>query len=152
MMRSAIMMASCAFFVALNTASYAQGPIVVLEYPTYQGSVDDSGSGVNRGHAFIANPDYSASHRVGQDETLSHIMADYYGGSGLDMSVVKMAIVKANKHAFVRGNANFLFADKVLHLPSLTEMKNMVLGTSNNRGQSQGRDYGGNNQIYFIGG
>ena len=56
---------------------------------------------------------------------MSHIITDYYGDSGLDLSVVKMAIVKVNKHAFVRGNANFLFADKVLHLPSLNEIRDL---------------------------
>ena len=62
------------------------------------------------------------------DETLSHIIAAYYAG-GLDLSIVQMAIVKKNKSAFVRGNPNFLYADKLLHLPSLNEMKNLVLGS-----------------------
>ena len=29
-----------------------------------------------------------------QDETLSHIIANYYGGSGMDKAFVQMAIVK----------------------------------------------------------
>ena len=101
-------------------------------------------------HPFIENANYSVEHKVAEAETLSHIITDYYGDSGLDLSVVKMAIVKLNKHAFVRGNANFLFADKVLHLPSLNEIRNLVLGKSAGKGSSMGG--GRNDQIYFIGG
>ena len=122
-------------------------PIVVLEYPT---SAVETVDGVNSDHPFIENANYSAAHKVAEAETLSHIITNYYGDSGLDLSVVKMAIVKLNKHAFVRGNANFLFADKVLHLPSLNEIRNLVLGKSAGKGPSMGG--GRNDQIYFIGG
>ena len=125
----------------------AQGPIVVLEYPGYpSASMPD----LNQDNPFVYDPDHTASHRVQPDETLSHIITAYYAGSGLDLSVVQMAIVKKNKSAFVRGNPNFLYADKQLHLPSLNEMKDLVLGTKKNdmpdaRGGMQ-------NEIFFIGG
>ena len=63
---------------------------------------------------------------------------------------MQMAIVKKNKSAFVRGNPNFLYADKLLHLPSLNEMKNLVLGDSpqDSGSLSDNRQ----DQIYFIGG
>ena len=105
----------------------AQGqPIVVLEYPTYGGS--SAAPGLNADNPFVYDPNHTASHRVQPDETLSHIITAYYAGSGLDLSVVQMAIVKKNRSAFVRGNPNFLYADKLLHLPSLNEMKDLVLG------------------------
>ena len=85
--------------------------------------------GLNQDNPFVYDPDHTASHRVQPDETLSHIITAYYAGSGLDLSIVQMAIVKKNKSAFVRGNPNFLYADKLLHLPSLNEMKNLVLGS-----------------------
>jgi hypothetical protein len=125
----------------------AQGPIVVLEYPGYASA---STPGLNRDNPFVYDPDHTASHRVQPDETLSHIITAYYAGSGLDLSIVQMAIVKKNKSAFVRGNPNFLYADKLLHLPSLNEMKNLVLGSKPHDGQD-GRG-GIQNEIFFIGG
>lgn len=127
----------------------AQGqPIVVLEYPTYGGS--SAAPGLNADNPFVYDPNHTASHRVQPDETLSHIITAYYAGSGLDLSVVQMAIVKKNKSAFVRGNPNFLYADKLLHLPSLNEMKNLVLGSKSHDALD---DRGGmQNEIFFIGG
>tara|TARA_B100000575_G_scaffold290931_1_gene295639 strand:+ start:333 stop:779 length:447 start_codon:yes stop_codon:yes gene_type:complete len=122
-------------------------PIVVLEYPTFSSEAVD---GINSEHPFIEDANHSIKHKVIEAETLSHIITDYYGDSGLDLSVVKMAIVKMNKNAFVRGNANFLFADKVLHLPSLNEIRDLVLGKSAGKGSSSGG--GRSDQIYFIGG
>ena len=85
---------------------------------------------------------------------MSHVIAEHYAGSGLDLSVVQIAIVKKNKSAFVRGNPNFLYADKVLHLPSLNEMKDLVLGskTGGHRGAGSGVGGSAKDQIYFIGG
>lgn len=124
-------------------------PIVVLEYPTYGGT--SAASGLNPDNMFVSDPNHTASHRVMPDETLSHIITEHYAGSGLDLSVVQMAIVKKNRSAFVRGNPNFLYADKLLHLPSLNEMKDLVLG---DKRQDATSGSGGSNrdQIFFIGG
>ncbi len=124
-------------------------PIVVLEYPTYGGT--SAASGLNPDNMFVSDPNHTASHRVMPDETLSHIITEHYAGSGLDLSVVQMAIVKKNRSAFVRGNPNFLYADKLLHLPSLNEMKDLVLGDKRQDAKSGS---GGSNrdQIFFIGG
>ena len=139
-------MAAIAWLMMPQMAS-AQSPIVVLEYPGYASA---SAPGLNRDNPFVNNPDHTASHRVQPDETLSHIITAYYAGSGLDLAVVQMAIVKKNKSAFVRGNPNFLYADKLLHLPSLNEMKNLVLG-SKSHDAPDGRG-GMQNEIFFIGG
>ena len=135
--------------VLASQAALAQAqPIVVLEYPTYGGS--DVGSGLNQDNPFVFDPNHTSTHRVQPDETLSHIITAYYAGSGLDLSVVQMAIVKKNRSAFVRGNPNFLYADRLLHLPSLNEMRNLVLGDKSHEAPS-GRG-GPQNEIYFIGG
>ena len=125
----------------------AQGPLVVLEYPGY---ASDSTPGLNRDNPFVYDPNHTAMHRVQPDETLSHIITEHYAGSGLDLSIVQMAIVKKNRSAFVRGNPNFLYADKTLHLPSLNEMKNLVLGNKSHDAPSSGG--GMQNEIFFIGG
>jgi len=134
-------------FLLMPQLATAQGPIVVLEYP---GHANVSTPGLNQDNPFVYDPDHTATHRVQPDETLSHIITAHYAGSGLDLSVVQMAIVKKNKSAFVRGNPNFLYADKLLHLPSLNEMKNLVLGSK----QHNASDHRGGmqNEIFFIGG
>ena len=147
-MKHSILVASAAAFMLLPVMAQGQAaPIVVLEYPAYAGA---SSGGLDSNNVFVADPNHTAHHRVQPNETLSHIITDYYAGSGLDLSVVQMAIVKKNKGAFVRGNPNFLFADKVIHLPSLNEMKNLVLG--NHSGQPSPSSDSRQDQIYFIGG
>jgi Tfp pilus assembly protein FimV len=147
-MKHSILIASAAAFMLLPVMAQGQAaPIVVLEYPAYAGA---SSGGLDSNNVFVADPNHTAHHRVQPNETLSHIITDYYAGSGLDLSVVQMAIVKKNKGAFVRGNPNFLFADKILHLPSLNEMKNLVLG--NQSGQPTRSSDSRQDQIYFIGG
>ena len=101
-------------------------PIVVLEYRSSD-QMTEAGGGT---HPFRMDPDYSAHHKVRQDETLSHIIANYYGGSGLDTAFVQMAIVKKNRSAFVRSNPNYLYAGKSLHLPSLNEIRAMLVKQS----------------------
>ena len=147
-MKHSILIASAAAFMLLPVMAQGQAaPIVVLEYPAYAGA---SSGGLDSNNVFVADPNHTAHHRVQPNETLSHIITDYYAGSGLDLSVVQMAIVKKNKGAFVRDNPNFLFADKVIHLPSLNEMKNLVLG--NHSGQPSRSSDSRQDQIYFIGG
>ena len=98
-------------------------PIVILEYRGADVITDGDGAM----HPFRLDPDYSTHHKVMQDETLSHIIANYYSGSGLDKAFVQMAIVKKNRSAFVRANPNYLYAGKSLHLPSLNEIRAMLI-------------------------
>ena len=98
-------------------------PIVILEYRGAEMVIEGDGAM----HPFRLDPDYSTHHKVMQDETLSHIIANYYSGSGLDKAFVQMAIVKKNRSAFVRANPNYLYAGKSLHLPSLNEIRAMLI-------------------------
>ena len=98
-------------------------PIVILEYRGAEIIEEDDGGM----HPFRMDPNYSTHHKVMQNETLSHIIANYYGGSGLDKAFVQMAIVKKNRSAFVRANPNYLYAGKSLHLPSLNEIRAMLI-------------------------
>ena len=107
----------------LSFRSVNAEPIVILEYRGAEMVVDGDGAM----HPFRLDPDYSTHHKVMQDETLSHIIANYYGGSGLDKAFVQMAIVKKNRTAFVRANPNYLYAGKSLHLPSLNEIRAMLV-------------------------
>ena len=146
-MRFHVLIGSILVVASLGTE--ASEPIVVLEYGHRAGSLeygDDSST-----HPFRVDLDYQESHKVMPDETLGHIMQAYYGGSGLNMTFVEMAIVQFNKHAFVRGNPNFLYADKTLHLPSVNQIQALALGKKEKVQPSKG--YGeGQNEIFFFGG
>ena len=134
--------------VAASLAAEANEPIVVLEYS--QRVSDDYGDDTSN-HPFRVDQNYQESHKVMPDETLGHIMQAYYGGSGLNMAFVEMAIVQFNKHAFVRGNPNFLYADKTLHLPSVNQIQALALGKKEK--VQQGESYGERqNEIFFFGG
>ena len=107
----------------LSFRSVNAEPIVILEYRGAEIAIAGDGAM----HPFRMDPDYSTHHMVMQDETLSHIIANYYGGSGMDKAFVQMAIVKRNRTAFVRANPNYLYAGKSLHLPSLNEIRAMLV-------------------------
>ena len=135
--------------VVASLAAEAGEPIIVLEYDQRVSSpehADDTSD-----HPFRMDPNYQESHKVMPDETLGHIMQAYYGGSGLNMAFVEMAIVQFNKHAFVRGNPNFLYADRTLHLPSVNQIQALALGKKEK--VQQGESYGERqNEIFFFGG
>jgi Tfp pilus assembly protein FimV len=123
-------------------------PIVVLTY----GDSRDTGStlGEYGTHPMRTDPNAHQMHQVAEAETLSHIMAEYYGGSGLNMKFVELAILQFNRKAFVRGNPNFLFAGKLLHLPSVNQIKALVTGQkSKPHGSPSNRKQ---NEIFFFGG
>ena len=123
-------------------------PIVVLTY----GDGRETGSTLDEygTHPMRTDPNAHQMHQVAEAETLSHIMAEYYGGSGLNMKFVELAILQFNREAFVRGNPNFLFAGKLLHLPSLNQIKALVTGQ---KSKSQRSPVNRNqNEIFFFGG
>ena len=135
--------------VAASFVAEASEPIVVLEYGQRGGGHEYADETSN--HPFRVDPNYQESHKVMPDETLGHIMQAYYGGSGLNMTFVEMAIVQFNTHAFVRGNPNFLYADKTLHLPSVNQIQALALGKKEK--VQQGDSYGERrNEIFFFGG
>jgi hypothetical protein len=127
----------------LPFVAHAQSqPLIVLEYPGGSSSYSDSNN------PFVMDENYSTKHRVESGETLSHVMDKHYAGSGLNMRFVEMAIVMKNKHAFVRNNPHYLYADKTLHLPSLNEIKALIMGQSNDKPSSTS---GISDQIFFFG-
>jgi hypothetical protein len=146
-MRSHILISS--MLVVASLAAEGSEPIVVLEYS--QRNVSNEYADDTNNHPFRVDPNYHESHKVVPDETLGHIMQAYYGGSGLNMTFVEMAIVQFNKHAFVRGNPNFLFANKTIHLPSVNQIQALALGKKEKIQDSE--TYGERqNEIFFFGG
>lgn len=138
-----------ALTLPLSTLAIAQSqPIVVLEYPNTANNQKKLSDNL-----FVQNYDYTTTHKVQPDETLSHILEDYYSGSGLNMKFVEMAIIAHNRHAFVKNNPNFLFAEKTLKLPSLNQIQAMLLGDNAPESLTKQKSNTVRSQeIYFIGG
>ena len=126
-------------------------PIVVLEYRNATGPGD---VGDDNNHPFRMDPSYGTKHKVRPDETLSHIITNYYGGSGMDTSFVQMAILRRNKTAFVRSNPNYLFAGKTLYLPSLNDIRAMITegGQPYDSDEASSSDGYVRNEIFYFGG
>ena len=119
-------------------------PFVVLDYN--QGH--DKSSKLNKDNIFVKNQGYSVKHKIKSGESLSDILKKYYGNSGLNMRIIEVSLIEINKHAFVRKNPNFLYANKILHLPSILEIKNLILNEKpNNKIHSKDEKH-----IYFFGG
>ena len=97
---------------------------------------------------FLNNQNFSKKHKVKKNETLSDIILKNYGVGHFNIDILSLSIVHFNKHAFVRKNPNFLFANKILHLPSVLEMRNLIIKTKQNY-----REYPNDEKhIYFFGG
>ena len=57
-----------------------------------------------------------------------------------------------NKNAFVRNNPNYLYSGKKLHLPSINEIKNLIIKKNKQSEKKNGLDSNITSQIYFFGG
>ena len=118
-------------------------PFVVLEYRNNNSNLSEISN-----NPFLNDQNFSKKHKVKKNETLSDIILKNYGVKHFNKDVLSLSIVHFNKHAFVRKNPNFLFANKTLHLPSLFEIKNLVIKTKSNNREFQ-KD---SKHIYFFGG
>ena len=127
----------------LSAKNVLSEPFVVLEYRN-----NKSKSFEISNNPFLKNENFSKKYKVKKNETLSDIILKNYGVKHFNKDVLSLSIVHFNKHAFVRKNPNFLFANKTLHLPSLFEIKNLIIKTKSNNREFQ-RD---TKHIYFFGG
>ena len=127
----------------LAPKSVLSEPFVVLEYRD-----NNSKSFEISNNPFINNQNFSKKYKVKKNETLSDIILKNYGVKHFNKDVLSLSIVHFNKHAFVRKNPNFLFANKTLHLPSVLEIKNLILKTKPNYRLHTNDE----KHIYFFGG
>ena len=118
-------------------------PFVVLEYRN-----NSSKSFEVSDNPFLKNQNFSKKYKVKKNETLSDIILKNYGVKHFNKDVLSLSIVHFNKHAFVRKNPNFLFANKTLHLPSVLEIKNLIIKAKPNHRVHQNDE----KHIYFFGG
>jgi hypothetical protein len=122
-------------------------PFVVLEY---RGNT--SRSDIQSDNLFFNDLNYSSKHTVLKNETLSDIILNYYGTKLFNNNILSLAIVNFNKKAFVRNNPNYLYSDKKLYLPSINEIKNLIIKKNKNLESNKNINQGISSQIYFFGG
>ena len=121
-MKNSIKILSIVTCLQLAPKSVLSEPFVVLEYRN-----NNSKSFEMSNNPFINNQNFSKKYKVKKNETLSDIILKNYGVKHFNKDVLSLSIVHFNKHAFVRKNPNFLYANKILHLPSVLEIKNLIL-------------------------
>ena len=127
----------------LITKTVSSEPFVVLEYRN-----NDTKSFEKSNNPFLSNQNFSKKHKVKKNETLSEIILKNYGVKHFNIDILSLSIVHFNKHAFVRKNPNFLYANKTLYLPSVLEIKNLLL-----KAKPSDKEYPKNEKhIYFFGG
>ena len=146
MKKSKILFFFLLFIISLSKLSFSE-PFVVLEY---RGNSDRGN--FSSDNLFLKDLNYSASHEVLKNETLSDIMLNYYGSSQFNNKILSLAIVHFNKKAFVRNNPNFLFSGKKLYLPSVNEIKNLIIKKDKNSENNDNNNSSITSQIYFFGG
>jgi hypothetical protein len=120
-------------------------PFVVHKYS------DQSSSEVNKNiKSFDKNENYSTYYKIKKNDSLSGILNKFYGLNNLNLNVVKAAVLLKNKHAFVRNNANFMFANKRLYLPSVNEIKNLIYKNQNKK-NNMSSNFVREKEIYYFG-
>ena len=146
MKKSKILFFFILFIISLSKLSFSE-PFVVLEY---RGNSDRGN--FSSDNLFLKDLNYNTNHVVLKNETLSDIMLNYYGSSAFNNRILSLAIVHFNKKAFVRNNPNFLYSGKKLYLPSVNEIKNLIIKKDKNSENKDKNNPSITSHIYFFGG
>ena len=142
-MKNKIKFLSIAICLQFFAKTVISEPFVVLEYRSSDTKLSEKSN-----NSFLNDENFSKKHKVKKNETLSDIILKNYGIRYFNTDILSLSIVHFNKHAFVRKNPNFLFADKTLYLPSVLEIKNLLIKAKPNI-KIYSKD---EKHIYFFGG
>ena len=130
------------FYSFISGSLFAE-PFVVYEY-------SETSSNNSKSQNSYENEDYSTYYRIKKNDSLSGILNKFYGSKNLNLNVIKSAVVLKNKHAFVRNNANFMFANKRLYLPSVNEIKDLIYKNADKK-KDETKDFSKEQDIYYFG-
>lgn len=144
--QSFIKLITLILIILYSKSSFAE-PFVVLEY---RNNIDNKN--ILSDNLFLKDLNYSSQHIVLKNETLSDIMLNYYGTKSFNNNILSLAIVHFNKKAFVRHNPNYLYSGKKLYLPSINEIKNLIIKKKKDPSYNDRKKEGISSQIYFFGG
>ena len=127
---------------------FISGFLIAEPFVVYEYSEKSANNSNNKN--FYENEDYSTHYRIKKNDSLSGILDKFYGSKNLNLNIIKSAVVLKNKHAFVRNNANFMFANKKLYLPSINEIKDMVYKHVNKK-TNVSNEFLREQDIYYFG-
>jgi len=142
-MKNKIKFLSIAICLQFFAKTVISEPFVVLEYRSSDTKLSEKSN-----NSFLNDENFSKKHKVKKNETLSDIILKNYGIRYFNTDILSLSIVHFNKHAFVRKNPNFLYAGKTLYLPSVLEIKNLLIKNKPNK-KVYSKD---EKHIYFFGG
>ncbi len=134
------------FFLIISKISFSE-PFVVLKY-----TGKEVENGAFSDNLFLKDLNYNTKHLVLKNETLSDIMLNYYGSKSFNNDILSLAIVHFNKKAFVRNNPNYLFSGKSLYLPSINQIKGLIIKKNKKIINDESLNSSRSSQIYFFGG
>ena len=75
----------------------------------------------------------NGTHRVRRGETLDMVIRKVVPNSAIQPRILRQAFVRANPHAFRRGNPNWLYAGAVLQIPDIEHLRQVIFKNSPNR-------------------
>jgi Tfp pilus assembly protein FimV len=107
-----------------------QTEVEVLKVPVpAKAQSDTDASGNASGTAIVTN----GTHRVRRGETLDMVIRKVAPNSAIQPRILRQAFVRANPHAFRRGNPNWLYAGAVLQVPDIEHLRQVIFKSSPNR-------------------
>jgi Tfp pilus assembly protein FimV len=74
---------------------------------------------------------------VKNGDYLDKIINDIVGQSPLRRDILRSAFVRANPHAFMRSNPNWLLADKKLRVPDADDIKKVIFTDESRRNKNR---------------
>ena len=107
-----------------------QQEVEVLKVPVpSKAQVKKEGQAGNPGGQIVTN----GTHRVRRGETLDMVIRKVVPNSAIQPRILRQAFVRANPHAFRRGNPNWLYAGAVLQVPDVEHLRQVIFKNSPNR-------------------
>ena len=107
-----------------------QQEVEVLKVPVpSKVQVNQEGQGSKSGGQIVTN----GTHRVRRGETLDMVIRKVVPNSAIQPRILRQAFVRANPHAFRRGNPNWLYAGAVLQIPDIEHLRQVIFKNSPNR-------------------
>jgi|TARA_B110001469_G_scaffold117483_1_gene123515 hypothetical protein len=71
-----------------------------------------------------------SKYRIKLGDSLGNIAKRAYGDTNIKLSLVMQLIVSNNPTAFFRNNENFIYADKVISIPSVDDFRTMLFSVN----------------------
>lgn len=107
-----------------------QTEVEVLKVPVPAKAQSDTDASANASGTEIVT---NGTHRVRRGETLDMVIRKVAPNSAIQPRILRQAFVRANPHAFRRGNPNWLYAGAVLQVPDIEHLRQVIFKSSPNR-------------------